>query len=62
MPPLPPMDNNMANMANTGNMGMMGAGPGFFGGPMGFGPMMGPGATPEMMNQMMMFGQVGTCI
>ena len=63
MPPLPPMDNNMANMANSGNMGMMGAGPGFFGGPMGFGPMMGPGTSPEMMNmnqmnQMMMFGGV----
>ena len=69
MPPLPPpLDNNMANMAGNNmanmagnNMGILGSGPTFFGGPMGYGPMMGTGPTPEMMNQMnqmMMFGGV----
>lgn len=63
MPPLPPVDNTMGAM-NSNSMGMMGGGPGFFGGPMGFGPMMGPGGSPEMMNmnQMMMFGAVSSMV
>ena len=59
MPPLPPIDNSMGNMGGN-NMGILGAGPTFYGGPMSYGPMMGPGPSPDMMNmnQMMMFGGV----